>query len=90
MNPTDLIHAIENSLEDLEKRALEYAKEDVHEVEHLGTAYVKAIQRSRSSIEGIIYEYLAKIEGMEAMQTRDQRAWDALFHGIMERSGEQG
>ena len=72
MNSIDLIKAIENTLEDLEARAGDYAKEDTHggmlflEYE----AYTKAIRRSCSSIEGILYEYSEKLSGMDREKNR--------------------
>ena len=90
MNSIDLIKAIENTLEDLESRAADYAKEDMYSAdanEFTGAyiAYTKAIRRSCSSIEGILYEYSEKLSGMD----RELTAWETLHRGIMDRRGSE-
>ena len=92
MNSIDLIKAIENTLEDLESRAADYAKEDMlldsvdaNELTGAYIAYTKAIRRSCSSIEGILYEYSEKLSGMD----REKAAWETLHRGIMDRRGSE-
>jgi len=74
MNSIDLINAIENTLEDLESRAVEYAMAEItgDASEHTGAyiAYTKAIRRACSSIEGILYEYSEKLSGMDREKNR--------------------